>query len=315
MLRISIELLFVFAASYIIGVQYCSATIKIYGASPLKVAVKGVSSVVSKAASAFKDTFVPTKNHRIVTDFKDGGHRFAEIFEDKKSGEPVTCNLLGDRILIKYLLKFIPSGLVTDVTVDEMDVFIDKCVDRESEEKGSSLLDLLGTAFKSLLIYPGTKWCGAGDIAKSYNDLGIIREIDMCCRDHDHANDSIPAFDTKHGITNFRFYTMTNCDDDERFFKCLVDASNVVTASVGIAYFDVLKTKCFKYGHPLRCTGFNPFRMLRLRSPCNNKEEDTSEPKSWSVQNPTNFLEAFVNRKKNDLKDAIAGPEANDSEY
>lgn len=315
MLRVSSELLFVFAASYILGVEYCSATIEIYGSSPLKSAVKGVSSVVSKAASALKDTFVPTLNHRIVTDVKDGGHRLAEIFEDRNGSGPVTCNLLGDRILIEYLLKLLPSGLVTDVTMDDMDALIDKCMDRESEEKGSSLLDLLGTAFKSLLIYPGTKWCGAGDIAKNYNDLGIIREIDMCCRDHDHANDSIPAFDTKHGIVNFRFYTMTNCDDDDRFFKCLVKASNVVTASVGIAYFDVLKTKCFKYGHPLKCTGFNPFRMLLLRSPCNSKEEDTSEPKRWSVENPANFFEAFVNSKKNALMDALSVQEDDDADY
>jgi len=29
---------------------------------------------------------------------------------------------------------------------------------------------------------PGTKWCGPGNIATSYDDLGTEREVDMCCR-------------------------------------------------------------------------------------------------------------------------------------
>lgn len=307
--------MFIFAGYYLLGCEYSAATLEIDRSNPLKSAVEGVSSVVSKAASALTNTFLPSRRHRIVTDVRFGGHRFAEIFEDKNGAGSLTCNLLGDRILIEHLLKFIPSALVTDVTMDEMGVFVDKCVDREPETKRSSLLDLLGTALQSLLIYPGTKWCGAGDIAKNYDDLGRAKDIDMCCRDHDHASDNILAFQTKHGIKNYRFYTMTNCDDDEKFFNCLVNSSNVVTASVGIAYFDMLRTKCFKYGHPLKCTSYNPFRMLLVRPPCKRQVEDTSKPKRWSVEYPPNFLEAFVNRKKCDLRNALSAPEDDDTEY
>ncbi|XP_065288245.1 uncharacterized protein [Dermacentor albipictus] len=314
MLRILREVLVIFAANYLLGSEFSVAALKIDGSTPLKSAVEGVSSVVSKAASALTNTFLPSQRHRIVTDVKFGGHKFAEIFEDKNDAGSLTCNLLGDRILIEHLLKFIPSALVTDVTMEEMEVFVDKCVDREPETKRSSLLDLLGTALQSLLIYPGTKWCGAGDIANGYDDLGRAKEIDMCCRDHDHADDNILAFQTKHGIKNFRFYTMTNCDDDEKFFNCLVNSSNVVTASVGITYFDVLRTKCFKYGHPLKCTSYNPFRILLLRPPCKNQEEDTSQPKRWSVEYPPNFFEAFVNRKKSGLMNVFSAPEDDDTE-
>ena len=34
----------------------------------------------------------------------------------------------------------------------------------------------------SLFIFPGTKWCGQGAVAKGYNDLGYHEEADRCCR-------------------------------------------------------------------------------------------------------------------------------------
>ncbi|KAH7977816.1 hypothetical protein HPB49_003691 [Dermacentor silvarum] len=53
-----------------------------------------------------------------------------------------------------------------------------------------------------------TKWCGAGNVAKNYDDLGSASATDTCCRDHDHSEDSIPAFGTEHGITNYMIYTI-----------------------------------------------------------------------------------------------------------
>ena len=35
---------------------------------------------------------------------------------------------------------------------------------------------------RGLLIFPGTKWCGKGDIAEHYNDFGYHQETDKCCR-------------------------------------------------------------------------------------------------------------------------------------
>ena len=56
------------------------------------------------------------------------------------------------------------------------------------------------------LIFPGTKWCGPGDVASSYEDLGQFRETDMCCRDHDHC-ENIPGGGEKYGLTNNDLFT------------------------------------------------------------------------------------------------------------
>lgn len=36
------------------------------------------------------------------------------------------------------------------------------------------------------LSYPGTRWCGPGNTADDYDDLGTHPEEDKCCRRHDH---------------------------------------------------------------------------------------------------------------------------------
>ncbi|XP_026482281.1 uncharacterized protein LOC113389464 [Ctenocephalides felis] len=54
--------------------------------------------------------------------------------------------------------------------------------------------------------FPGTKWCGPGNTASSYEDLGIERETDKCCRAHDNC-DNIPAGETKNNLTNNGMFT------------------------------------------------------------------------------------------------------------
>lgn len=56
------------------------------------------------------------------------------------------------------------------------------------------------------LIFPGTNWCGVGDAASDFEDVGRFTETDKCCRAHDHC-DSIGAFGTKHGLTNYSPFT------------------------------------------------------------------------------------------------------------
>ncbi|KAH9368044.1 hypothetical protein HPB48_019873 [Haemaphysalis longicornis] len=150
----------------------------------------------------------PNTVRRVVTDVNSGGHMLAEIFEDKNSGEVLNCNLLGDKDLINIILKAVPDAAITDVTTDEMNKVVDECGDESSNTTETSLLDTLETIIKSLVIYPGTKWCGAGDVAKDYDDLGKARGTDMCCRDHDHSNDSIPAFGKEHGLRNPMIFSM-----------------------------------------------------------------------------------------------------------
>ncbi|EEC13414.1 hypothetical protein IscW_ISCW008898, partial [Ixodes scapularis] len=112
--------------------------------------------------------------------------------------------------LIDTVLNVIPEDMATKVTKDEMQYLLELCDNRdENVQQGpiQSIFDFIATTLKSLLIFPGTKWCGAGDVAKNYDDLGRERATDVCCRDHDHAPDSLAPFETEHGITNVMLYT------------------------------------------------------------------------------------------------------------
>lgn len=68
----------------------------------------------------------------------------------------------------------------------------------------------------SVLIFPGTKWCGKGDLAQCYDDLGDDQELDMCCRDHDCCPYVIYPFSTGFNLFNYRFHSLLHCDCDHR---------------------------------------------------------------------------------------------------
>ena len=51
---------------------------------------------------------------------------------------------------------------------------------RSRRPKGTSSIWSMNL-LNSLFIMPGTKWCGQGDVAKHYNDLGYLT-ADKCCR-------------------------------------------------------------------------------------------------------------------------------------
>ncbi|KAF5285338.1 hypothetical protein FQA39_LY04437 [Lamprigera yunnana] len=65
------------------------------------------------------------------------------------------------------------------------------------------------TYFKSLVkaIFPGTLWCGDGNAAGNFDELGLFRSTDACCREHDHCNDTITSHTSKHGLTNTGLFT------------------------------------------------------------------------------------------------------------
>ncbi|KAG6449748.1 hypothetical protein O3G_MSEX006227 [Manduca sexta] len=110
---------------------------------------------------------------------------------------------------------------------------------------------------KFSLIFPGTKWCGAGNIADSYDDLGSARETDMCCREHDNCPDLILAGETKYNLTNSAFYTRLNCQCDEKFRLCLHNATSKIANKVGKIYFNALGTQCYREDYPI--TGCNSY--------------------------------------------------------
>jgi len=54
----------------------------------------------------------------------------------------------------------------------------------------------------------GTKWCGKGNIAKSPDDFGTLKDLDMCCMKHDSCPMTIGPGQEKYGIKNNGMYYM-----------------------------------------------------------------------------------------------------------
>lgn len=88
----------------------------------------------------------------------------------------------------------------------------------------------LGRSRRSLresFIVPGTKWCGAGQLAEDYTELGSSITEDRCCRAHDSCRRNIGMFKRKYGYFNFRPFTISHCRCDRRsvsyfyFFTCI----------------------------------------------------------------------------------------------
>lgn len=126
------------------------------------------------------------------------------------------------------------------------------------------------------LMYPGTKWCGDGDNAKDYDDLGSNVKTDRCCRDHDNCPDIIRAKKSKYGLSNNTPYTKLHCDCDEEFRECLKNASNTVSSIVGRLFFDVSKPRCYRLDYPAEC-----WDRDSSTERCLNYTYDTTQAKIW----------------------------------
>jgi secretory phospholipase A2 len=93
-------------------------------------------------------------------------------------------------------------------------------------------------------ILPGTNWCGMGDRATSYNDLGFESDIDICCRAHDFCPIRLSAFSFGYGVFNWSFYTRSHCWCDKNFLDCLRRAESPLSSVVMKFYFGIMKTTC-----------------------------------------------------------------------
>lgn len=114
-----------------------------------------------------------------------------------------------------------------------------------------SVVYLLSTSFI------GTKWCGLGDSAENPDDLGIFKQTDMCCRDHDNCYDWIHAKETKYNLTNPREFTSVLCSCDIEFRTCLKEVNSwwelLFAWGIGWGYFNFIKQQCFNESYPASC--------------------------------------------------------------
>ncbi|XP_015592725.1 uncharacterized protein LOC107266601 [Cephus cinctus] len=95
-------------------------------------------------------------------------------------------------------------------------------------------------------IIPGTKWCGTGDIAENYHDLGEEASIDRCCRSHDLCPVKVRAQRMRYNLTNYSLYTKSHCNCDDLLYKCLKAASHPSGNVMGRIYFNLVKVPCIE---------------------------------------------------------------------
>ncbi|XP_054144719.1 group 3 secretory phospholipase A2 [Melozone crissalis] len=92
---------------------------------------------------------------------------------------------------------------------------------------------------------PGTLWCGAGNSAGNWSELGLFRGPDRCCREHDQCWAQITALQFNYGIRNYRLHTVSHCDCDTRFRQCLLAINDTVSNIIGVTFFNLLEVPCF----------------------------------------------------------------------
>ncbi|XP_072401475.1 phospholipase A2-like [Diabrotica undecimpunctata] len=129
--------------------------------------------------------------------------------------------------------------------------------------------------FPSLLIFPGTKWCGPGNIAIDDNDFGTENATDACCRAHDHCPDVIEGLESKYNLNNPDFHARLNCDCDMAFYNCLKLVNRTSSRKVGKLYFSGLRNKCFKKDHPHICVQYTWYGV------CARHKVDTTQEKKY----------------------------------
>ncbi|XP_053332128.1 group 3 secretory phospholipase A2 [Clarias gariepinus] len=106
---------------------------------------------------------------------------------------------------------------------------------------------------KRAWMIPGTLWCGSGNKASAFSDLGLFEETDKCCREHDHCDQTIASFEFGYGIFNTNFFTLSHCDCDIKFRHCLHNTNNKMSDMVGYGYFNLLKMQCFEFSQRMEC--------------------------------------------------------------
>ena len=112
----------------------------------------------------------------------------------------IKCRIFGDKELGLRLFSSYTYSVVY-VSRRPMELLIRDC-DEYLRTKYNEIAFEKASILDGIVIFPGTKWCGAGNIAASYEDLGVNRETDKCCRVHDHCPTYIRSGETKYNLTN-----------------------------------------------------------------------------------------------------------------
>ena len=122
-------------------------------------------------------------------------------------------------------------------------------------------------------------------MAGGFTRLGTNKELDRCCRGHDHCPVKVKPFRRKYGLFNLDLYTKSHCFCDAKFYNCLKNVDDEKARAVGDFFFNVISVKCIEErakGHclerssntsqataPNRRTIFNLGISLEVENPSN----------------------------------------------
>lgn len=117
----------------------------------------------------------------------------------------------------------------------------------------SSPLNAITDGIKDRLkaIYPGTLWCGDGTHAKFGNEVGLFRNTDICCKQHDECPAFIKSGSEFKGLRNNGLFTRSHCDCDMKFYNCLRRTNSIISNKIGYTYFNILRPQCFRKEYPI----------------------------------------------------------------
>ncbi|XP_059187443.1 uncharacterized protein proca1 [Centropristis striata] len=134
---------------------------------------------------------------------------------------------------------------------------------KKDDSDDSTLQDEVLKRSKRGFTYPGTLWCGAGNMADSYDQLGEFADTDSCCRIHDHCPHVIHAFSSKYGHTNFKWHSLCHCACDTALRDCLRKVNDTSSRVVGQAFFNVIGVPCFEFAYEEQCAERHWYGMCK----------------------------------------------------
>ncbi|XP_045929436.1 uncharacterized protein proca1 [Micropterus dolomieu] len=196
------------------------------------------------------------------------------------AGKLVTCSVVVNQMLVKSFMHECRLGLTRqragrqlETRFSRMDEAKLMCRDfkERSERRGRVKRRSDDPAMKEKVLkrskrgftYPGTLWCGAGNMADHYDQLGEFAQTDSCCRIHDHCPHVIHAFSSKYGHTNFKWHSICHCDCDTALKDCLRKVNDTSSRVVGQAFFNVIGVPCFEFAYEEQCAERHWYGMCK----------------------------------------------------
>ncbi|XP_044763120.1 phospholipase A2 isoform X1 [Coccinella septempunctata] len=169
------------------------------------------------------------------------------------TSRPPFCHIHKDRGVIRSKLLASDPRRVRQMTDDSITKLVAICNDK-----------FVHSAHQGGFIYPGTKWCGPGNKADNYSDIGYHIKEDKCCREHDFCDKYLKPGDCERGICNKSPFTRSHCDCDSKFRRCLQNVNTETANTIGAIFFNVIQIICFRertpcaaihgrYDHDNRC--------------------------------------------------------------